>query len=299
LQRASSGFSPKRYHCGSRAVLYDLKVGGEAELTIAAADKALLHFDRSFGGVECLHADFRTHAYGTHSHDEFVIAIVDRGAEEFRCRGGAHVAPEGAIYTINPGEPHDGRGAGEDGWSYRALYPSMAFMQRIGGVAPIFTRVVLFDSILFRLLSAVHAAILGEECELAKETAIVAAFERLGALNAEVDDSSAPLKDDSRMNRVREILSDRFADRHSLESLSETAGLHPNYLLAAFKQRYGVTPAAFLRMRRLAKAKAMIRSRVPLKNVAQDAGFYDQAHFTRCFKNAFGVTPSVYSAACA
>jgi len=31
--------------------------------------------------------------------------------------------------------------------------------------------------------------------------------------------------------------------------------------------------------------------------VALATGFYDQAHFTNVFRNAFGVTPSVFAAA--
>ena len=34
----------------------------------------------------------------------------------------------------------------------------------------------------------------------------------------------------------------------------------------------------------------------PLVEVAGDAGFADQAHFTRAFKSAFGLTPARYRA---
>jgi AraC-like DNA-binding protein len=34
----------------------------------------------------------------------------------------------------------------------------------------------------------------------------------------------------------------------------------------------------------------------PLVEVACDAGFADQAHFTRAFKSAFGLTPARYQA---
>ena len=49
-------------------------------------------------------------------------------------------------------------------------------------------------------------------------------------------------------------------------------------------------------MRRLDFARSALHRRRPLAEVAGDAGFADQAHFTRAFKAAFGLTPGRYRA---
>ena len=49
-------------------------------------------------------------------------------------------------------------------------------------------------------------------------------------------------------------------------------------------------------MRRLAAAQAQIAQRRPLVDVAVETGFADQAHFTRRFTAAFGITPGQYRA---
>jgi AraC-like DNA-binding protein len=46
--------------------------------------------------------------------------------------------------------------------------------------------------------------------------------------------------------------------------------------------------------RRIETATRMIHSDVPLRHVALECGFYDQAHFTRVFRAARGVSPSRY-----
>ena len=38
-------------------------------------------------------------------------------------------------------------------------------------------------------------------------------------------------------------------------------------------------------------ADALARSSAPLGQIALDAGFADQSHFTRAFRAAYGVTP--------
>jgi AraC-like DNA-binding protein len=49
-------------------------------------------------------------------------------------------------------------------------------------------------------------------------------------------------------------------------------------------------------MRRLQRARRMIADGEPLAEIAADAGFSDQSHFSRHFKKAFGVTPGRWAA---
>ena len=47
-------------------------------------------------------------------------------------------------------------------------------------------------------------------------------------------------------------------------------------------------------MRRLDFARSRLGDGTPLADVALAAGFADQAHFTRMFRSAFGLTPGRY-----
>ncbi|HVB65166.1 MAG TPA: helix-turn-helix domain-containing protein, partial [Nitrolancea sp.] len=63
-----------------------------------------------------------------------------------------------------------------------------------------------------------------------------------------------------------------------------------------FRLMCGTSPYRYLLMRRLDVAREQIALRRPLSNVAYDAGFADQAHLSRTFKAAFGLTPARYRA---
>jgi len=54
---------------------------------------------------------------------------------------------------------------------------------------------------------------------------------------------------------------------------------------------FGTSPHRYLIMRRLQKCKDMMRAGTSLAETAFACGFADQAHFTRHFKNAFGMPP--------
>src|SRR5262249_8405375 len=98
------------------------------------------------------------------------------------------------------------------------------------------------------------------------------------------------------LERARQFLhaeSTRVVHSQELESVT---GL-PRYELARkFRARFATSPYRYLLMRRLDFARERIHHGRPLAEVAGDAGFADQAHFTRTFKAAFGLTPARYAA---
>ena len=62
------------------------------------------------------------------------------------------------------------------------------------------------------------------------------------------------------------------------------------------KSLTGVTPNNFILIYRLNKAAAMIRSReYRLNEIADMVGFSSQSHFSRCFKQHFGMAPKDYT----
>ncbi len=82
---------------------------------------------------------------------------------------------------------------------------------------------------------------------------------------------------------------------HSAE-LESITGLSRFDLCRQFRIWLGTSPHRYLLMRRLAFARERIDRRCPLSQIAYEAGFADQAHFTRAFKSAFGLTPARYRA---
>ena len=73
--------------------------------------------------LEMLHARFIEHRFTRHSHDYYVIGVVEAGVQAYSCRGARHVTPAGQIFLVNPGEPHTGEAATHGGYVYRTVYP--------------------------------------------------------------------------------------------------------------------------------------------------------------------------------
>jgi AraC-like DNA-binding protein len=82
---------------------------------------------------------------------------------------------------------------------------------------------------------------------------------------------------------------------HSWE-LEAMTGLTRYDLARQFRVMYGTSPYRYLLMRRLTFARQQLAQGRSLVEVALEAGFADQAHFSRMFKATFGITPARYRA---
>lgn len=106
---------------------------------------------------------------------------------------------------------------------------------------------------------------------------------------------AVPNSPPSWLRRVRDLLHDRWADMVSVGEIADEAGVHPSHLARAFRQHYHATIGEYVRRLRVEKSKSLLlRSGLSLAEIALDAGFVDQSHFTRVFRQVTGQTPSEY-----
>ena len=97
------------------------------------------------------------------------------------------------------------------------------------------------------------------------------------------------------LSSAEEALRARIGDCIGLSELADEIGVHPTYLARAFRARHGVSVGEYGRRLRLAwAATELADSDTPVAMIAKQAGFADQSHFTRLFKQYIGTTPARY-----
>ena len=100
----------------------------------------------------------------------------------------------------------------------------------------------------------------------------------------------------SRSRKARQFLDAHFTRTVASEELEAVTGLTRYVLARHFRARLGTSPYRYLTMRRLDRAKSMIRAGDSLAEAAQASGFADQSHMTRHFGRAFGMSPGRWQA---
>lgn len=97
------------------------------------------------------------------------------------------------------------------------------------------------------------------------------------------------------LNTVHDYLQSSFRQPLQLTELANLVGVHPVHLSRIFRRHYGVTFGEYLRRLRVEWVKQQLAiSDQSLAQLAHAAGFADQSHFCRVFKQIIGVTPSQY-----
>ena len=104
----------------------------------------------------------------------------------------------------------------------------------------------------------------------------------------------APARSVTAIQRVLRHISENLHRALTLSELANLAGLSIWRFATVFRQQVGVAPHRYICRLRLARAQALIRQGVSVASAASEAGFYDQSHLARHFKNVFGVTPGQY-----
>jgi len=256
---------------------------------------------RPAGGVELFSARFRGEAYRKHRHDTYAIGVTDSGVQVFDYRGAVHASTPGQVVVLYPDEVHDGRAGTGAGFGYRIVYVEPALLadavRTLRGrpfQLPFVSEPVSTNA---RLSRAVDTAFRAPLESLAVDSLIVDLA--LGLMDGARGGSSSSLSrrvDIEAVERARQFLdAEKTRVVHSRE-LESITGLTRYDLARQFRIRLGTSPYRYLLMRRLEFARERIHRERPLAEVALDAGFADQAHFTRAFRSTFGLTPGRYRA---
>ncbi len=96
----------------------------------------------------------------------------------------------------------------------------------------------------------------------------------------------------SRFQQWQDFIKVNCRRLRDLGDISRELGVSPNYLCRVFKQFDQTSPCKFLvRWKMNYAADLLACARLPVKTVALDVGYADQAHFSRLFKSHLGCAP--------
>jgi AraC-like DNA-binding protein len=264
-----------------------------------------MHGTAPHGGVELLRARFTGRPYARHRHDTYAICMTDLGVQLFDYRGATRTSMPGQVVVLHPDEFHDGRAGSDEGFAYRIIYVAPgkvadAVRALCGRPVPLpFAREAVSAN---ATLAAAIADAFQEFPAAMEPLALDALIEGLARGLIEADPSAARTApgrscDTGALDRARQLL-DANRTRVVTSSELEAASGHSRYALARqFRQVYGTSPYRYLLMRRLDLVRAEIRAGKPLAEISAGCGFADQAHMTRAFGAAYGLSPARYRAA--
>jgi AraC-like DNA-binding protein len=249
-------------------------------------------------GLERIEAFFCGHGFDPHRHDTYAIGYTIAGVQAFRYRGAARHSVRGQVFVLHPDETHDGRAGTPAGFRYRILYVEPRLIAAALGQGPLpFCRDAVTDNA--RLARAIAPALddLDAPLEDLQRDAIISDLAAaLAAADPSIAQPSLTTHDMRAVSLARDCLDAHERAPVSSAQLERVTGVTRYALARQFRACLGTSPHRYLVMRRLDRARALIRNGAPLAEAALACGFADQSHMTRHFKKAYGLSPGRWAA---
>ena len=240
-----------------------------------------------------------------HGHHHFLITLITRG-EGVQLLNGVEI-PFGPrdLFILSPADFHQNiLKKGETFDYYGVKFPYELLDARLSPLAsldrfPIHARL---DEETAKRAEATFAALVGECQSPGRPASAVlrrALVEELFILALR---SLPPVTEGQGrvfINRALGYLYSHFGDTVTVADAAAYVGYTPNYFNTLFREAFGLPFAEYLKEMRLAYARTLLSSgSVSVTEAAAEAGFASLSHFSRTFKERYGISPTAFRGSC-
>lgn len=237
--------------------------------------------------VERVQARLSGKGLAPHFHDAWSIGVVLQGDCTFKSRGEVQHAPKGSVFAIPPYEVHESLPMAET-VEYRVFYVEPDALERLAprvadSVGAGRKRVWPMGS---EVTGDGSGSFAWQSPELSLNDALQILASRLRAEHGNAARFS--------MNALQAMLNRRWNEPVALADIECETRHSRWHAIRIFKRQVGLTPSAYLRQLRALKSRHLLRADLTIAQAAHTLHFSDQPHYTRTFKQVFGVTPGLF-----
>jgi len=240
-------------------------------------------------------------AYQKHFHEEHSIGFIDEGETQAWCEGRSWRVESGRMINFPPRMLHACQPAENADWKYKMLFIKPEWLETIE-LPPVHKLLIPFlledgkNKACGNLFNRTLDALARNESSLEIETALIELVHMLVRKHeSDLMHETYGALEQKYVNRAKEYIHAHYKDRITLEKLEQETGASRFHLIRLFKKSTHLPPHAYQNLLRINHAKIELKNRRPIAEIAVDAGFYDQSHFTKAFAKIVGATPQTYA----
>jgi AraC-like DNA-binding protein len=222
--------------------------------------------------------------------DEMIVMLCVSGRGHFRFDGRWQPVTAGQALILPPGIPHAYHSDATDPWTVWWVHLRVDDLE---GYRDWPTVIDVPD--IARAVGLVSEIISELETDITDANVLIAsgaAWHLLMYLAAAPRLTADP---QGRLERARDVLRERMAERVSLADLAAGANLSPAYFATLFRERFGVSVIRYQTELRMARARHLLDTTDrTIAHVAAEVGYSDPFYFSRQFSRVHRMTPRAY-----
>jgi AraC-like DNA-binding protein len=214
-----------------------------------------------------------------HLHDYYCISLITKGTEALETQASTYYATTGTISVTQVNEAHKNYSVDQSGYSYQTIYVTPDLLKYFNDGIPVHgLERVIEDRKTIGLISDLF------KDSLTNLTTIETAIKSLTQY-------SKPIQQEKiySFDLMDELIADAGFNKLTLDLVARHFCMSKYHFIRRFKRSKGITPQAYIMLRRLENAKKMLFKGDEIKTVAFINGFYDATHLNTAFKRYFGI----------
>lgn len=257
---------------------------------------AILKHTNLLGGFDYLRADYKKQTFPRHSHEEYLIGVIENGIHDVWCRGEWWHASSNVVATFSPDEAHHGGLGDAEAWQQTIFYfPEKLVAEALddyGGTIKFNQPFHHSPALARRLVRLRHMLESGDD-QLLVEQEVLTAILETGKTKAE-HESDRQSQGAQELMTVRSFIHDNIDQSFNISTLADIAGLSKRQFMNRFQRYFQIAPYQYVMQARVQKVRDALKHGTGLAEASYVAGFTDQSHMTRNFRSIYGVTPARY-----
>lgn len=252
----------------------------------------------STADIGLIKTKYKNHIAKAHYHLDYHIGLVTSGEQVFNYKGSKHQIGPGFIQVMMPGQVHDGSTVKENEFSARIFSLNTNWLNNLengkfgNGRIPYVNFSIEDFPLYYRLFNLHEELSKRQNYKLAADCLQIDIFSLLFNRYGDFNYNKSHKVGVKQLDLLRDYLMENLSEKVALSDLANLCELSESQLLRHFKRTVGITPYAWLARLRLEKALLLLQAGEPSTCVSHKVGFYDQAHFIKAFKLAYGISPS-------
>ncbi|MBB1480537.1 AraC family transcriptional regulator [Pseudoalteromonas sp. SG41-2] len=248
--------------------------------------------------------DGRKVTYAPHSHQQWSIGAILAGQSEFICEDRLHQVTHGNLVLMNPDEVHACNPKQNSAWAYYMMHIDKNWLAALlfesgvtkqqnwqGSRLDTVLLPQLYQDFVILCQNLMTNTFTAAQKRTLLSSYFVQLFTYLDCVEPLHEQTLLP---ENKLYQIANYLNEHCFEDQSINTISTLFGFSSSYLVRAFKRHFNMTPHAYRLNRRIQLGQQALKQGQPIASIAHSAGFSDQAHFQRVFKQRVAATPEQY-----